>query len=219
MGPDKTTILSEVLDRIPVAAAVAVDFVRPWLQHYGVWVLAAGLFGETFLFTGFVIPGFALLFTSGYLIADGAFSPLPTLLAAWGGAICGDQGGYWLGYLLGNRLLAKRQRLVERLRGMLEREGPWLLLLYHYVPEFRTIFPAVIGSSRFNLRRWMLFDTVGVFIWVVAILTLGYTAHGVLLAGGLVSRLFSIFTFLVILFITWRIYLAISRREPVTAAS
>ncbi|MHB9134205.1 MAG: DedA family protein [Armatimonadota bacterium] len=192
----------------------AVDFVRPWLQQYGLWPLALGLFAETFLFTGFVIPGFALLLTSGYLVADGTFAPLPTLLAAWGGAVCGDQGGYWIGYKWGNQLLAKRGELVKHLRQMLEREGPWLLVFYHDVPAFRTVFPAVVGSSCFNLRRWVFFDTLGVLIWVTASLALGYTAHDALVSGNTLYRIADAVAFLLLLVITWRIYRALSQREP-----
>lgn len=192
------------------------DVIKSWLQHYGLWPLALGLFAETFLFTGFVVPGFALLFTAGYLVADGTFSPLHTLLAAWGGAVCGDQGGYWIGYKWGNRLLAKRGQLVAHLRQMLEREGAWLLLFYHYVPAFRTVFPAVIGSSCYTYRRWVVFDSLGVLIWITVSLALGYTAHDALVSGNTIYRLADLIAFLMLFLITWRIYRAFSRQRPKT---
>lgn len=194
--------------------ATVVTVVQPWLERYGLWVLALGLFGETFLFTGAVVPGFALLVAAGYLVADGTFSPLPTVLVAWVSAICGDQGGYWLGYFWGSRLLGKRLHLVEPLRAILELEGVWLLLLYHYVPWFRTIFPVVVGSSGYRYPQWLALDTGGVLVWIVAALTLGYTAHGAVTHGSTLGRVLDIATVLVILVISWRIYHGVSQRIP-----
>jgi membrane protein DedA with SNARE-associated domain len=217
MGADPSFFnqIGTFLARMHNETGSAFDFVRPWLQHYGLWALALGLFAETFLFTGIVVPGFALLVTSGYLVADGTFSPLPTLLAAWAGAVCGDQCGYWLGFLWGNRLLGKRLHLANHLQQLLNREGYWLLLLYHYIPAFRTIFPVVVGSSCYNVRKWMFFDTVGVCIWVVAILTLGYTVHDAITQHSVVSRILNVLTLSLILVITWRIYRTLTRPEPI----
>lgn len=189
-----------------VAVASAVTVARSWLEHYGLWVLALGLFAETFVFTGFVIPGFALLVAASYLVADDTFPPLPILLAAWAGAACGDQGGYLIGYRWGNRLRLRRQSLVAHLRALLEQSGTWLLILYHYVPAYRTIFPAVVGSNCYPMRRWILFDTTGVIIWVGATLAPGFAAHATWGSESLLLRGLGALSFVIILLISWRIY-------------
>ncbi|HEY3379504.1 MAG TPA: DedA family protein [Armatimonadota bacterium] len=191
-----------------------IESLRPWLHRYGLWAVGLGLFSETFLFTGVVIPGFAILVTAGYLVADGAFPLLPTLLAAWLGTVCGDQGSYWLGYLWGHRLLRGKRELVEHLLMLLQREGAWLLLSYHYVPWFRTIFPCAIGSTHFNTARWMLFDSAGVLLWVIVALGLGYTIHEAWSSSNRFEQIINIVSFLLIILITWRIYHSLAPHKP-----
>lgn len=178
----------------------------PWLEAYGLWAVFLGLLTETLMFTGIFVPGYGILFAAGFLIAARAMPLWPVLAAAWGGAVLGDQLSYVVGHYLGRRLLRKRRTMAEGVETALSHQAPLLLLSYHYSPLFRPLLPCVAGMARLRRGTWLLFDSLGVVLWVAAVLTLGYTSHGALVgtSGALMQASNALVTLLV-LWITWRI--------------
>ena len=53
---------------------------QPWLTTYGLWAVFVGLFTETVMFTGVVVPGFGILVAAGFLVAAGALPLWPVVL-------------------------------------------------------------------------------------------------------------------------------------------
>jgi len=189
------------------ALSSLVDSGRPWIQKYGLWAVGLGLVTETLVFTGIVVPGFGILVAAGYLVADGVLPLLPTLLLAWGGALLGDQMSYAVGHLWGHRLFHKKKRLLERMNRSLEDEGSWLLLFYHYAPWLRAVLPCAAGTIGYRFHRWVIFDSLGVLIWVMVALGMGYSAHGALkVQGGIASQVINAFATLVTVFVTVRVF-------------
>ena len=181
---------------------------RPFIEKYGLWGVALGLFTETMLFTGIVMPGLAFLVAAGFLIAAKVLPPGPVLLLAWAGALMGDQASYVLGYFFGNALLRRKKEFADRLRNSLETEGAFLLLWYHYAPALRAILPCVAGSTRYPLRQWIIFDSIGVMLWVVIYILIGFCAHGLLYwQGNLAALIINALATLLTLYVMWRIYL------------
>jgi membrane protein DedA with SNARE-associated domain len=157
---------------------------HPWLQHHGLLAVGIALFAETLFITGFFVPGFAILVATGFLIAEGVFRPVPVLIVAWSAAMLGDQISYVFGYYLGRRIFHRKLRFFDRLCTALEDEGIWLLLSYHYSSTLRTAVPSAAGCSRYNMRKWLMYDSLGVLIWIVVMLWIGFIAHGVFRSEG-----------------------------------
>ena len=178
---------------------------QPWIDKYGLLAIAVGLFSETLMFTGFIVPGYGILIAAGFLAASGSLPLIPTFIIAVLAAIAGDQVSFSAGRLAGERLMRRKQTTATRIRDGLERQSAAWLLWYHYVPPLRAALPCVAGYIRYPYRRWLLFDTAGVAIWVGVAMAIGYTASGALHgSGGLAAQVINgVIGILVIAFL-WR---------------
>ncbi|MHB9130444.1 MAG: DedA family protein [Armatimonadota bacterium] len=199
--------INSLLKMAPDVLSQVIESGRPYIIKYGLLAIALGLFGETFFFTGIIVPGYGILVAAGFLIAAGQLPFIPVILLAWVCAILGDVCSYYLGYWWGSVLLRRHSAFVERMRLSLEKEGPTLLLWYHYAPTLRALLPCTAGSSHYQMRRWLVFDSLGVFIWVIVVLAIGFCAHGAMFSHGNVIALFiNALATLLMIIITWRIY-------------
>jgi membrane-associated protein len=152
------------------------------LRQYGGWtylLLVAIIFCETGLVVVPFLPGDSLLF------AAGAFAGLGSLSAAWlivlcsVAAILGNTVNYWVGHLVGPRLLAMKRQLVrpehlQRTHAFYDKHGPKTLVLTRFVPILRTIAPFVAGLGRMPFGRFTGFNVAGGLLWVVVGVLSGY---------------------------------------------
>ncbi|KUL02253.1 MAG: Phosphoesterase PA-phosphatase related, partial [Synergistales bacterium 54_9] len=60
---------------------------------------------ESLAFVGLLVPGTALMFGFGAVVATGSLHLWPVLLLACSGAVLGDGASYWLGHLYQERLM------------------------------------------------------------------------------------------------------------------
>src|SRR5438128_10308893 len=78
------------------------------VQNRGVWIYAI-LFVVLFCETGLVVtpflPGDSLLFVAGALWASGSMSIALLLIVLFVAVLCGDNCNYWIGRLLGTRIV------------------------------------------------------------------------------------------------------------------
>lgn len=182
-----------------------VDTGRPWLEHYGYLAIGLGLFCETLLFAGVIVPGMGIMVAAGYLSASGVLAPWPVLGLAVAATIMGDQASFGLGRVLGQVLL--RRQAVARVRGALLAEGPALLLWYHYGVWLRALLPCTAGGIRYPWRRFAGYDALGAALWVGTLFTVGYSAHGAAASGWSMALLTaSAIAFLAGLFVCWRVW-------------
>lgn len=188
---------------------------RPFIDQFGIWAMFVGLVGETFLFTGFWMPGVVLLIAGGYLAGGGEMALGPLVVSSWMGAILGDVLSFGLGSWLGFRLLKKRQGFTSRVLRALDRNRNLMLLTYHYSPFLRSIVPCACGSSGFPFRKWLPYDVAGVLIWVVVFIGAGYFARGATHGqSNYVIHVVNGLAFILTMLLMWQLYRAASPREP-----
>ena len=151
-------------------------------QEYGVWVYAI-LFLIIYCETGLVVmpflPGDSLLFVAGALCGLGALRlewlmPL-LMLAAFGG----DNTNYWVGRLIGMRLLNRTNGLVKRehidkTHAFYEKHGGKTILFARFLPIVRTFAPFVAGIGLMRYRLFMLFSALGSLAWIGSLTVAGY---------------------------------------------
>ena len=151
-------------------------------QEYGIWVYAI-LFLIIYSETGLVVmpflPGDSLLFVAGALCGLGALqlewlAPL-LMLAAFGG----DNTNYWIGRLIGLRLLRRTSGLIKRehvdkTHTFYEKHGGKTILFARFLPIIRTFAPFVAGVGLMNYRLFMLFSALGALIWIGSLTVAGY---------------------------------------------
>ena len=152
-------------------------------QQYGVWVYAI-LFMIIYCETGLVItpflPGDSLLFVAGALCGMGALQLellVPLLVLA---AFSGDNTNYWIGRLVGVRLLNRpNAKLIKRdhldkTHAFYEKHGGKTIIFARFLPIIRTFAPFVAGIGLMRYRLFVLFSALGGVAWITSLSVAGY---------------------------------------------
>ena len=158
------------------------------VSGYGIWVYAILfliIFCETGLVVTAILPGDSLLFAAGSLCAIGASEEsrlslvilLPLLIVA---AILGDAVNYAIGKAVGPGYLEKKDfRLIKkehlaRTQRFYDKYGGKTIVLARFVPIVRTFAPFVAGIGKMPYSRFLTFNVVGAFAWVLICTLAGY---------------------------------------------
>lgn len=153
------------------------------VQANGSWsylILFAIVFCETGLVVTPFLPGDSLLFAAGALAARGGLSVAAVALTLWGAALCGDNVNYWIGRVLGPRLLrSERSRLLnrkhlDRTHAFFERYGGKTIIMARFVPVVRTFTPFVAGVGAMSYVRFLAYSVAGATLWVGLCVCGGY---------------------------------------------
>ncbi len=122
---------------------------------------------------------FALIY-GGVQIAEGKFTWAPTLVSAFVGVQIRDIAVYWMGRVLGDRLLqsALVQRWVgneiERAEGMFRDHGVAAVLVGRFLIGFRAPMFAVAGASHLSFRKFCAWNSLGMLVAVPGMVWLGW---------------------------------------------
>lgn len=155
------------------------------LTRYELWIypiLFAVIFAETGLVVTPFLPGDSLLFAVGALAAvdtSGTLrAPLASLLLG-AAAVLGNTVNYSIGRFIGRSAFSGRYRWlkVEYLRRTEEfflRHGARAIVLSRFMPVIRTCAPFVAGIGRMPYIRFLVFNLLGGFAWVLTFVWGGY---------------------------------------------
>ncbi len=129
---------------------------------------------------GIPIPGSIALLASGVFVAGGEMALSTALAAGLGGAVAGDQAGYWLGAGLGNRAIdilsgrATMRTALGAAAAFAERRGALAVFLSRWLVT--PLGPAVNLVSGTIGMRWLQFsvpEVLGEMVWVAIYVGLG----------------------------------------------
>lgn len=153
------------------------------VRNYGVWVYAI-LFLIVFCETGLVVtpilPGDSLLFAVGAMCGLGSMDLLTSILVLLVAAILGDTANYWIGFWIGPKVFRIQKsrwfnpKHLERTHAFTEKYGGKAIILARFVPIVRTFAPFVTGVGRMNYFRFMMYNVIGAFAWVLLFVPAGY---------------------------------------------
>lgn len=127
------------------------------------------------------IPTSLMMLAGGAFIATGDLAPANVIMAAWVGAVLGDQTGYVIGRRggapLADRLARRPSRRVvlERARTLVRTRGPMGVFLSTWL--FAPLGPwvnVIAGTAGLSWRRFTVADVAGETIWVTLYVGLGY---------------------------------------------
>jgi membrane protein DedA with SNARE-associated domain len=148
-----------------------------WLMQY------AGLVLFALLALGILalpVPEESLMVLTGVLISKESLDPITTLMAAYGGSICGISMSYLVGTTVGRYFLNRYShhkwvsRHLEKVRYWFDRFGKWALLIGYFIPGVRHFTGLLSGSMNMPFRQFALFAYVGAVLWVSLFVSLGY---------------------------------------------
>ena len=150
------------------------------LKTLGVTGLFIIIFAESGLFFGFFLPGDSLIFTAGLLASQGLLPfwiMLPGVIIS---AIAGDSVGYAFGKKIGPKIFTKdnswffNKKYVEKSAVFFKEKGGQSLILARFLPIIRTFTPIMAGVGKMEYKKFLMYNSIGGFLWSGGALTLGY---------------------------------------------
>jgi len=154
------------------------DFTKNLVAQMGYF----GVFIGTFLESIFPpIPSEVILGFSGFLIADGKFSPIPTLIAAVAGNALSVSLIWLLGKKFGKPFLIRYGKYIgvsqnDILKGenLFNKHGYKMVFFCQMVPLARTLIAFPAGTLKTKYSAFIFANSLGATIWFSILLGLGY---------------------------------------------
>jgi membrane protein DedA with SNARE-associated domain len=129
---------------------------------------------------GLPIPAAPLLIAAGALARAGKMNLTFAVALAFLAVILADLFWYSLGRYRGGRILKLLCRIslepdscVRRTENLFVRHGVRSLLVAKFIPGLNTAAPSLAGVFHMPVRRFLIFDSLGGFLWVVTVTSLG----------------------------------------------
>jgi membrane protein DedA with SNARE-associated domain len=149
-----------------------------WIKTHGY----LGVFSSLMLgMFGLPVPDESILTFTGFLIYQHHLDPVPAVLAAFLGSICGITLNYLVGRFIGLPLLHRYGVYIylpptklDRAQLWFEKYGKWALFLGYFLPGIRHLTAFSAGASGLRYYIFAPFMYSGGFLWVVSFVTLGY---------------------------------------------
>jgi len=146
---------------------------------YGVWGVVFFVAIESM---GVPVPGETMLLVAAvYAGATHQLSIAAVIAAAAVAAIAGDNLGYLIGRLGGDRLLRRVGPVLHLTEGRLavgrylfQRHGGKAVFFGRFVAVLRVFAAFLAGTTRMPWRRFAVFNTAGCLVWATVMGLLGY---------------------------------------------
>jgi membrane protein DedA with SNARE-associated domain len=148
------------------------------LLHHGYMLLAVWVLLEQ---VGLPLPSLPLLLAAGALSGMGRMNFSAALLSCLVPTMMADLMWYQLGRRRGIKVIQWLCRIslepdscVRRTEGIFETQGARSLLFAKFVPGLSAVAMPLAGIFQMGLRKFLLFDLLGIVLWASAYIGLGY---------------------------------------------
>jgi membrane protein DedA with SNARE-associated domain len=145
---------------------------------------ALGMFFETTILIGLIIPGDTIVLVASTGVSD-PVQYVGMLAAVVIGSLVGESVGFALGLWFGHRIRrsALGRRLGEknwiRAEQYVARRGGPAIFVSRFLPVLHSLVPLTVGMSELRYRRFIAWTAPACVIWATA-----YVSVGTLAAGG-----------------------------------
>jgi len=145
------------------------ETLQPYLMLYGYWAVFGAILLEDF---GVPVPGETLLLAGSLLASQGKLHLGPLLIAAWVGAVAGDNIGYAIGRFGGRRAVLRfghylflNEPQLKRAEAFLGKYGPIVVVLARFIEVLRQLNGIVAGIARMRWWRFLAYNALGAALW------------------------------------------------------
>ena len=154
------------------------NFHLQFLIRYGYALLFGWVFAEQM---GLPIPSIPILLAAGALVGNHQLHAAPAMVFPVVAAMIADVAWYELGRHKGIRILQflckislEPDSCVRRTENVFARSGAKSLLVSKFIPGLNTAAQPLAGIFRMKFGRFLLFDSLGAFIYIGTFVGLGY---------------------------------------------
>ncbi len=153
------------------------------IQNYGSWIyflLFVIIFCETGLLVTPFLPGDSLLFAVGAFAAVGELNLALLISSLSFAAILGDSVNYSIGHYIGPKIFKQEKSWffnpehLKKTHSFYEKYGAKTIVLARFVPIVRTFAPCVAGVGTMSYEKFLFYNIVGGFLWVLLCVCSGY---------------------------------------------
>jgi len=152
------------------------------IRSGGFYLILFVIFAETGLFFGFFLPGDYLLFLAGLFVASGLLdvSIYALCLGMILAGVAGNFVGYWFGRRTGPILFTRKDTWLFKRKHIVMAEefynkyGGAALILGRFMPIIRTFAPILAGVVRLDFKKFVIYNILGSFLWVLVLTLAGY---------------------------------------------
>ncbi|SHG78689.1 DedA family protein [Ornithinibacillus halophilus] len=130
------------------------------------------------------IPSEVILTFGGFMTTTSTLSIIGVVISATAGSVIGAIILYIIGLQLD---VARLEKIVDRWGHILritksdiykadawfDKYGPWTVFFCRFIPLIRSLISIPAGMSNMNVGLFLLFTTLGTFIWNVVLVNLG----------------------------------------------
>ncbi len=148
------------------------------IGRWGYVVIFAAMLLEN---AGLPLPGETVTLLGGYAAGSGQLNVLGVMGAAAGGAVLGDNIGYWVGRRLGwglilkvGRWLGQSPAQLEKLRDQFLRHAGKSVLLGRFVAVLRVVAGPMAGAVGMPYPKFLLCNVVGATLWATIMVSLAW---------------------------------------------
>lgn len=141
-----------------------------------------GVFFAMFIESTFVpIPGELSMIPAGILVGQGKMNYWAVLALSTLGVIAGSLLNYWIGFHFGRRIIIKygkyfflKPDALEKIEHFYKKHGPISTFTGRLIPGVRHYIAFPAGLAKMNLKKFILYTSLGGLIWMWVLLHLGY---------------------------------------------
>ncbi len=157
---------------------LSLDALQELARAYGYWAIFGGIALEN---AGIPLPGETVTLVGGFLAGSGELQYRWVLASAFGGAVLGDNLGYWLGRIGGWSLLLRVGRLFKldearllSVRDEFALNAPQAVLLGRFVTLLRIFAGPMAGIARMPYWLFLACNCGGALLWAVTMVSLSF---------------------------------------------
>ncbi|GAB4281390.1 MAG: DedA family protein [Oscillatoriaceae cyanobacterium] len=157
---------------------ISLETIQEIAHQYGYWAVFLGILVEN---AGIPLPGETITIVGGFLAGSGELNYWLVLGSAIGGAVLGDNFGYWIGkwggwpflMALGRIFRISEAQLLE-VKNQFSKNAPRAVFLGRFIALLRIFAGPLAGIAQMPYPQFLLCNTAGATIWATAMVSLSF---------------------------------------------
>jgi len=170
---------------------LSLEALQELAQTYGYWTIGVGIMLEN---AGIPLPGETITLVGGFLAGEGKLQYWKVLASAAGGAVVGDNLGYWVGAWGGwplllrlGRLFRLREDQLVSVREQFAQNAVRAIILGRFIALLRIFAGPMAGISAMPYPKFLACNILGAIAWASTMTSLAFFVGRVVPLAQLVT--------------------------------